>query len=47
MDYSKTTAIAIKYDYQKGADVSNDDRYKTVNKIYYDKPKVRTDGNIY
>jgi hypothetical protein len=46
MNYSKTTAHAIKGDYQKGTDVPNDDRYKSINNIYYNKPKVRSDGNM-
>jgi hypothetical protein len=44
MDYSKTTAIAIKGDYQKGTDVPNEDRYKSMNKVYLNKPKVRSEG---
>ena len=41
MSYAKATAAAVKGDYVKAMDVPADDRYKTVFKKYYTKPKMR------
>lgn len=46
MSYAKATSTAIKGDYVKTMDVPPDDRYKTIFKKYYTKPKMREeDGN--
>ena len=39
--FSKTSAIAIKRDYNKEADVPNSERYKSTNQVTYTKPKTR------
>jgi hypothetical protein len=46
MGYSKTTAIAIKGDYPKTADVNNDVRFKSSNMTNFQKPKMRQEGKI-
>jgi hypothetical protein len=44
MSYAKSTATAIKGDFVKTIDVPADDRYKSVFKKYYTKPRDRLDG---
>ncbi len=39
MGYSKSTAIAIKGDYPKSADVKSEERYKTSNNLNFAKPQ--------
>jgi hypothetical protein len=39
MGYSKTTAIAIKQDYVKSADVPSEERFKSTNTLYYKNSK--------
>ena len=41
MGFSKASAIAIKGDYNKGADCSNNERYKSTNQVTYINPKIR------
>ena len=41
--FSKASAIAIKQDYNKGADVPNEERYKSTSQSTYVKPKLRGD----
>ncbi len=41
MGYSKSTAIAIKGDYIKSANVPNAERYTSTNTTYFKNPKVR------
>ena len=41
MGFSKASAIAIKGDYNKEQDCSNNERYKTTNQITYKMPKMR------
>ena len=41
MGFSKASAIAIKGDYNKGSDYTNNERYKTSNQINFKKPKLR------
>ena len=43
MGFSKASAIAIKQDYNKGADVPNEERYKSTSQSTYVKPKLRGD----
>ena len=43
MNYAKATAVAIKGDYCKKADLPADERYISMNKQYYSKPKVRSE----
>ena len=45
MGFSKASAIAIKKDYNKGADCTNEERYKTTNQSIYSKPKMRINEN--
>jgi hypothetical protein len=40
--YSKTTAIAVKGDYPKQADVTNEERFKSTVNLSYKKPKMRS-----
>jgi hypothetical protein len=40
MGYSKSTAVAVKGEYCKGADVPADERYRSTAKAYFTKPKV-------
>lgn len=42
MGYSKSTARAIKGDYNKAQDCTNEERYKSTNQTVYTKPKVRS-----
>ena len=44
MGYSKSTAVAIKGDYNKTADLKPEERYVTTTRNYYGKPKTRSDG---
>ena len=44
LSYSKSTAIAIKGDYDKGFDSNKTDRYKTCNMKDFVRPKMRSDG---
>lgn len=46
VNYSKATAKAIKGDYSKGFDTTIEDKYKTCNNVYFDKPKLRSESNI-
>ena len=46
MGYSKTTSIAVKGEYPKTADVTNQERYKSSNNINYKKPKIRLEGKL-
>ena len=41
MGFSKASAIAIKKDYNKEADCSNNERYKTTNQVTYKMTKIR------
>lgn len=44
--YSKATAECVKGDYCKKADLPSSDRYQTMNKLFFTKPKMRSDeGN--
>ena len=43
MGFSKASAIAIKQDYNKGADVPNEERYKSTSQSTFVKPKLRGD----
>jgi hypothetical protein len=43
MSYAKATAHAIKGDYCKKNDLPADERYKTINSLYFEKPKMRSD----
>ena len=43
--FSKASAIAIKGDYNKNADMPNNERYKTTNQITYNIPKMRIKEN--
>ena len=40
--FSKSSAIAIKNDYNKGTDCTSEERYKTTSKLAYSKPKTRS-----
>lgn len=42
MSYAKSTAIAIKGDYNKDTDVPPAERYKTIQKLSYVKPQMRS-----
>jgi hypothetical protein len=42
VSYAKATSIAIKGDYCKGPDLPADERYKTMQKLSYTKPKMRS-----
>jgi hypothetical protein len=42
MSYAKATAKVIKGDYCKKADLPSDERYKTVNNIFFQTPKMRS-----
>ena len=42
MGYSKSTAIAVKGDYTKTADVTNKERYISSNNVNYKKPQMRS-----
>ena len=42
--FSRASAIAIKGDYNKGSDCSNNERYKTTNQTTYQEPKIRIKG---
>lgn len=44
LGYSKSTAVAIKGDYSKGADFTPTERYKTSARLSFSKPKIRS-GN--
>lgn len=47
MSYAKSTAQAIKGDYCKKIDLPSSDRYKTMNNVYFTKPKMRSEeGNF-
>jgi hypothetical protein len=41
--YAKATAVAIKGDYCKERDLPSDEKYKTITKLYYGKPKMKTE----
>jgi len=43
MSYSKASSIAIKGDYCKKADYAPDDRYKSMQSIFFNKPKMRSE----
>jgi len=43
MSYAKSTAVSIKGEYCKKSDLPSSDRYQTVTKMYFDKPKVRSE----
>lgn len=43
MNYAKSTAVAIKEDYCRGSDLPAGERYKTINKQYFGKPKFRSE----
>ena len=45
MGFSKASAIAIKKDYNKDTDCTNEERYKTTNQTIYTKPKLRINEN--
>ena len=45
MGFSKASAIAIKGDYNKGADCSDNERYKTTNQTTYKIPKISIKDN--
>ena len=47
--YAKATAVAIKGDYCKERDLPSDEKYKTITKLYYGKPKMKTEeeGKLY
>ena len=45
MGFSKASAIAIKGDYNKNSDCSNEERYKTTNQTTYKMPKVKIINN--
>jgi len=47
MSYAKTSAVAIKGDYCKKADLPSQERYTTISNKYYDNPKKRSqdEGN--
>ena len=45
MGFSKASAIAIKGDYNKEQDCSNNERYKTTNQVTYKMPKIRIKEN--
>ena len=44
MGFSKASAIAIKQDYNKGTDCTNEERYKSTNQTTYSKPKLSLVG---
>ncbi len=44
MGFSKASAIAIKQDYNKGTDCTNEERYKSTHQTAYSKPKLRIIG---
>lgn len=43
MSYAKATASVIKGDYCKKTDLPAEERYKTINNLFFTKPKVRSD----
>lgn len=43
MSYSKASSVAVKGDYCKTADLPSNERYRTMTKMYYDKPKMRSE----
>ena len=45
MGFSKASAIAIKQDYNKDTDCTNEERYKSTNQTVYTKPKLRVNTN--
>ena len=45
MGFSKASAIAIKNDYNKGTDCTNEERYKTTNQSFYSKQKIKENDN--
>ena len=45
MGFSKASAIAIKGDYNKEADCTSDERFKTTNQNTYKMPKIRINDN--
>lgn len=47
LGYSKSTAIAIKGDYAKTADIPNQERFKSMTNLYFNKPKIRSDGKYF
>jgi len=46
MSYAKATATVIKGNYNKKIDLPAEERYKTINNIYFTKPKVRSEEEI-
>ena len=42
MSYAKATAVAIKGEYCNKRDMPPEERYKSINKLYYTKPKMRS-----
>ena len=47
MNFSKSSAVAIKKEYPKGFNSNHDDKYKTYNHIYYGKPKMRSESKLF
>lgn len=45
--YSRATAKAIKGDIPMGHNYTSDERYKTMTKLYFDKPKLREDSKFF
>jgi len=46
MSYTKATAKAIKGDYSKNLDLPAKDRYTSINKFYFQMPKISTEEGI-
>ncbi len=44
VNYSKSTAKAIKGDYDKGINISDKEKFQTCNMMYFKKPKIRSEG---
>lgn len=41
--YAKSTAVAVKGEYSNKVDLPSDERYLTISKQYFTKPKVRSE----
>jgi len=47
--YAKTTSVAVKNEYCNKVDLPADERYHTISKQYFTKPKIRSneESNLY